>query len=90
MLPDWLKEIEGHIKQYRELQQLESDLAPVLRVGSTEESTTRMGVRLAMEREIQGRKDYLAEFITLHVVEHCVNCGMLSKCQEQQTNHSGM
>lgn len=88
VLPDWLQKIEGHVRQYCELQQLESRLATVLRVPSTEETVTHMSVRLATEREIQGRKDYLAEFIAMSVVKHFNECGMLSKYPELHTSHN--
>ena len=47
-----------------------------------------MAVRLAAEREIQSRKDYLAEFITLSVIEQFRANGMLSKYPELHTNRN--
>ena len=85
LLPDLLLKLKSYVSHYRELQQLESQLAPVLRDPFTEETTTRMAVRLAAEREIQGRKDYLADLITMIVVEYFDTRGMLSKCPEPQT-----
>ena len=51
------------VKQYKELKDLEKSLSPILQVSSAEESSTHMAVRLATEREIQGRMDYLAYLI---------------------------
>lgn len=87
-LPDWLQKIEGYVRQYCELQQIESELTPTLRVLSTEETATHMAVRLAAEREIQSRKDYLAEFITLSVIEQFRANGMLLKYPELHTNRN--
>lgn len=67
---------------------MEAELSPILRVPSTEETATHMAVRLAMEREIQSRKDYIAEFITLAVIEQFGAAGILSKYPELHTNHS--
>lgn len=89
-LPDWLKQIEGYVRQYCELQQIKSDISAILCVPSTEETATHMAVRLAAEREIQCRKDYLAEFITQAVVEQFRANDMLSKYQELHTNRNGM
>lgn len=47
-----------------------------------------MAVRLAAEREIQGRKDYLAEYITLSVIEQFRTNGMLSKYPELHTSRN--
>ena len=68
-LPDWLQKIESYVRQFCELQQIENQIATTLRVPSTEETATHMAVRLAAEREIRSRKNYLAEFITLSVIE---------------------
>ncbi len=87
-LPDWLLKIENHVRQFHELQQIETKLTATLNVPSTDETATHMAVRLAAEREIQGRKDYLAECITLAVVERFIASGMLSKYQELHTNRS--
>ena len=84
---DWLQRIEGYVRQYCELQQIESELS-ALRIPSTEETATHMAVRLAAEREIQGRKDYLAEVITHAVVRHFDDEGMLSKYPELHTSRS--
>lgn len=86
--PDWLLKIEAYVRQYCELQQIKSDISTILRVPSTEETATHMAVRLAAEREIEARKDYLAEFITLTVVEQFRVSGMLSKYPELHTNHN--
>ena len=51
------------VKQYKELKDLEKSLSPILQVSSSEETATHMAVRLATEREIQGRMDYLAYLI---------------------------
>lgn len=87
-LPDWLQKIESYVRQFCELQQIENQIATTLRVPSTEETATHMAVRLAAEREIQGRKDYLAEFITLAVVKQFRTNGMLSKYPELHTNRN--
>lgn len=87
--PDWLLKIEAYVRQYCELQQIKSDISTILRVPSTEETATHMAVRLAAEREIEARKDYLAEFITLTVVEQFRVSGMLSKHPELHTNRNG-
>ena len=87
-LPDWLLQIEEHVRQYCELQQIETELSSSLRVPSTMETATHMAVRLAAEREIQGRKDYLAEFISLAVVKQFRTNGMLSKYPELHTNRN--
>lgn len=84
---DWLQRIEGYVRQYCELVQIESELS-VLRIPSTEETATHMAVRLAAEREIHGRKDYLAEVITHAVARHFDDEGMLSKYPELHTSRS--
>ena len=88
--PDWLFKLEGQVRQFCELQDIEVKLARLLRVPSTQETATHMAVRLAAEREIQGRKDYLAECITLTVVEQFKASGMLSKYPELHANRSEM
>lgn len=87
-LPDWLQKIESYVRQFCELQQIENQIATTLRVPSTEETATHMAVRLAAEREIRSRKDYLAEFITLSVIELFRVNDMLSKYPELHTNRS--
>lgn len=87
-LPDWLQDIEGYVRQYCELKRLNSQLAEVIRVPSTEETTTRMGVRISIEREIQSRMDYLQEIITLNVVKQFEYLGILSKFPELHTSHN--
>lgn len=87
-LPDWLERIEGYVRQYCELQQIGEQLSSALRIPSTEETATHMAVRLAAERELQGRKDYLAEAITMAVVQHFRDEGMLSKYPELHTSRS--
>jgi hypothetical protein len=87
-LPDCLLDLEGHVRQYIELEVLQEQLRPILVVPSTHETVTHMGVRLATEREIQGRKDYLAEHITKSVVEMFRRDGRLSKCPELHTNRN--
>ena len=87
-LPDCLLDLEGHVRQYIELEVLQEQLRPILVVPSTHETVTDMGVRLATEREIQGRKDYLAEHITKSVVEIFRRDGRLSKCPEPHTNRN--
>lgn len=77
-LPEWLSALEGYVRQFCELQEIERNIRSALTVPSFEESATRMAVRLAAEREIQSRKDYLAEFITLSVVNEFERCGILS------------
>lgn len=84
---DWLQRIEGYVRQYCELVQIESELS-ALRIPSTEETATHMAVRLAAEREIHGRKDYLAEVITHAVARHFDDEGMLSKYPELHTSRS--
>lgn len=84
----WLGKIEGYVRQYMEFQDIQEQFRPFTHVHSTEESATHMAVRLAAEREIQGRKDYLAEFITHAVVQHFVDEGILSKYPELRTSHS--
>ena len=86
---DWLQRIEGFVRQYCELVQIESEHG-AHRIPSTEETATHMAVRLAAEREIQGRKDYLAEVITHAVVQHFADEGMLSKYPELHANRSEM
>lgn len=87
-LPDWLQKIESYVRQFCELQQIENQIATTLRIPSTEETATHMAVRLAAEREIQSRKNYLAEFITLSVIEQFRTNGMLSKYPELHTNRN--
>ena len=87
-LPDWLQKIESYVRQFCELQQIENQIATTLRIPSTEETATHMAVRLAAEQEIQSRKNYLAEFITLSVIEQFRTNGMLSKYPELHTNRN--
>ena len=85
----WLSNIEGYVRQYCELQQLKDDLSSVLVITSTEETATHMAVRLAAEREITGRMDYLSHVITGAVIERFKALGILSKYPELRTNHNG-
>ena len=87
-LPDWLQKIERHARQFCELQQTQHQIATTLRVPCTEETAPDMAVRLAAEREIRSRKDYLAEFITLSVIEQFRVNDMLSKYPELHTNRN--
>ena len=87
-LPDWLFKLRGYVRQFCELQQIEAELSSAFNILSTEETATHMAVRLAMEREIQSRKDYIAEFITLAVIERFRSADILSKFPELHTNHS--
>lgn len=87
-LPDWLQKIESYVRQFCELQQIENQIATTLRVPSTDETATHMAVRLAAELEIRSRKDYLAEFITLSVIELFRVNDMLSKYPELHTNRN--
>lgn len=66
MIPDYA---QPFVKQYRELKDLEQKLNSVLQVSSADETATHLAVRLATEREIQGRMDYLAHLIADAVVE---------------------
>lgn len=75
----WLLNIQGYVRQYCELQQLKDDLSSVLVINSTEETATHMVVRLAAEREINGRMDYLSHTITGAVIERFKALGILSK-----------
>lgn len=85
----WLSNIEGYVRQYCELQQMQDDLSAVLQINSTEETATHMVVRLAAEREINGRMDYLSHTITGAVIERFKALGILSKYPELRTNHNG-
>lgn len=87
-IPDWFQDIEGYVRQYCELKRLSSQLAEVLRVPFTEETTTRMGVRISVERDIRSRMDYLEEIITLNVVKQFEYLGILSKFPELHTSHN--
>lgn len=87
-LPECLSKLEGYVRQFCELTEMESKLRAALVVPSADETTARMAVRIAAEREIHARKDYLAEFITLSVIEEFKECGMLSKCPEPHTSHN--
>lgn len=87
-LPEWLSQIEGYVRQYCELQQISEQLAPALRVSSTEETVIHMAVRLATEREIQGRMDYLSNVITEAVVGQFNRLGMLSRYPELHTSRN--
>lgn len=87
-LPDCLLDLEGHVRQYIELEKLQEQLRQILVVPSTRETVTHMDVRLVTEREIQGRKDYLAELITKSVVEIFRRDGRLSKYPELHTNRN--
>lgn len=87
-IPDWFQDIEGYVRQYCELERLSSQLAEVLRVPFTEETTTRMGVRISVERDIRSRMDYLEEIITLNVVKQFEYLGILSKFPELHTSHN--
>ena len=78
----WLSNIEGYVRQYCELQQMQDDLSAVLQINSTEETATHMAVRLAAEREINGRMDYLSHTITGAVIERFKALAILSKYPE--------
>lgn len=87
-LPECLFKLEGQVRQFCELTEIESQLASVLRVPSTEETTVHMAVRIAAEREIKWRKEYLCEFITVAIANEFKACGMLSKYPELHTSHN--
>lgn len=87
-LPECLSALEGYVRQFCELTEIERNIRSAITVPSFEESATRMAVRLAAEREIQSRKDYLAEFITLSVIREFEECGMLSKYPELHTSRN--
>lgn len=89
-LPKCLLKLEGQVRQLCELTEIENLLAPIFRVPSSDETTTHMAVRLAAEREIQGRKEYLCEFIANAVVNEFKAHDMLSKCPELHTSHNEM
>ena len=65
-LPYSLIKIEPQVKQYQELLRLREKLY-AMRVPPSEETTAHMAVRLAAEREMRGRMEYLEEFISLAV-----------------------
>lgn len=67
-LPTSLMEIEPQIKQYCELLEIRDRVSSALRVPPSEETAAHMAVRLAAEREMRGRMEYLEEFISLAVV----------------------
>lgn len=90
LLPECLARLEPYVRQYCELMAIESQLSSALRVPSTEETATRIAVRLAVEREIQSRKDYLAAFITQAVVGEFQKVGSLSKYPELHTSRNEM
>lgn len=80
--------LEQYVRQYSELLQLQQQLDSVLCVDSTRETATHMAVRLASEREINGRKEYLAEFIAMQLVEFFREKGTLSQFPELHTSHN--
>ena len=67
-LPSSLMKIEPQVKQYQELLGLREKLSSAMRVPSSEETSAHMAVRLAAERELRGRMEYLEELISLAVV----------------------
>ena len=67
-LPYSLIKIEPQVKQYQELLGLREKLSAAMRVPPSEETSAHMAVRLAAEREMRGRMEYLEEFISLAVV----------------------
>lgn len=67
-LPTSLMEIEPQVKQYCELMEIRDRVSSALRVPSSGETAAHMAVRLAAERELRGRMEYLEEFISLAVV----------------------
>ncbi len=87
-LPKCLAKLEGYVRQFCELTEIESKLRDALTVPSVEETAVQMSVRIAAEREIHARKDYLAEYITLSVIEEFKECGMLSKYPELHTSRN--
>ena len=66
-LPSSLMKIEPQVKQYQELLGLREKLSTAMRVPPSEETSAHMAVRLAAERELQGRMEYLEELISLAV-----------------------
>lgn len=67
-LPTSLLEIEPQVKQYCELLEIRDRVSSALRVPSCGETAAHMAVRLAAEREMRGRMEYLEELISLAVV----------------------
>ena len=67
-LPYSLMKIKPQVKQYQELLDLREKLSTAMRVPSSEETSAHMAVRLAAERELQRRMEYLEELISLAVV----------------------
>lgn len=87
-LPDCLSVLEPYVRRYCELQKIESELRSVFRVSPVEETATHMDIRVAAEREIRSRKDYLAEYIAMHIVDLFIMRGILSKYPELQTTRN--
>ena len=67
-LPSSLMKIEPQVKQYQELLGLREKLSAAMRVPPSEETSAHIAVRLAAEHEMQGRIEYLEEFISFAVV----------------------
>ena len=67
-LPSSLMKIEPQVKQYQELLDLREKLSTAMRVPSSEETSAHMSVRLAAERELRCRMEYLEGLISLAVV----------------------
>lgn len=87
-LPDCLSVLEPYVRRYCELQKIESELRSLFRVSPVEETATHMDIRVAAEREIRSRKDYLAEYIAMHIVDLFIMRGILSKYPELQTTRN--
>ena len=88
-LPDYLLKMEGYIRQYCELKKIENELGPLLRIDSTEETSTHMDVRIATEKEINSRKDYISCCITEYIADLFISHGILSKYPELRTSRNG-
>lgn len=88
-IPDCLLEIAPYIRQYIELKKIERELDNVLRVKSTEETATHMDIRLATEKELHSRRDYISCCVTEYIADLFIRSGILSKYPELHTNHSG-
>lgn len=88
-LPECLLRIEGYVRQYCELKKIENELAQLLRIDSTEETSTHMDVRIAAEKELNSRKDYISCCITEYIADLFISHGILSKYPELRTNRNG-
>lgn len=89
-LPGWILDLEGFVRQFIELELIGGTLREVMNYRSDQETLTHADIRQVYEREIQSRKDYLAELIAVRIVELFRRAGIVDKYPELRTTRNAL